>query len=56
VLLDVIEQHHGDKVFAAKIEFVRHLPSGRALIMHTFCGEATALTSDMNWLRLSRDF
>jgi hypothetical protein len=56
VLLDVIEQNHGDKVFAAKIEFVRHLPSGRALIMHTFCGEATALTSDMNWLRLSRDF
>jgi hypothetical protein len=35
VLLDVIEQNHGDKVFAPKIEFVRRLPSGRALILQT---------------------
>lgn len=26
VLLDVIEQKHGDKVWAAEIEFVRHFP------------------------------
>jgi hypothetical protein len=27
VLLDVIEQKHGDKVCGAQIDFVRHLPS-----------------------------
>jgi hypothetical protein len=35
VLLDVIEQDHGDKVCGGQIDFVRHLPSGRALILHT---------------------
>jgi hypothetical protein len=59
VLLDVIEQNHGDKVCGGQIEFVRHLPSGRALILHTpavICGEVTALDSGKSSLRLSREF